>query len=352
MNFIFFQNCISPHQIPYIRECANDERVDSVYLIVPRKDYAQRAAMGWDSSGLLKGTSIICRVMPRDEEIETLINDNKDCFCFFSGIRADADVFRWFKISLAYDVKRFIITEPPLTYNKPLWMHYLRFYLQDYKYVRYIKGVFGFGLDAVDYYRSISDKWSVFPFQYVTESHQRTSCNRLQGKMKLLFVGSLSKRKNVCVVLDALKELDDVEFTIVGDGDKLSHLRDIVLRHRLPVTFLGKRQMAEIPDIMEQHDILILPSLHDGWGAVVNEAMTLGLYVITSDRCGAKALIKNEQAGVVFKNNDAIDLRIKLQKCIADKAIIRDGLIARLEKCRDIQGPAVAHYFINCLKNL
>lgn len=58
--------------------------------------------------------------------------------------------------------------------------------------------------------------------------------------------------------------------------------------------------MSEVPEFMQHNDVLILPSLHDGWGAVVNEAMTLGLYVIVSDRCGAKALIADETDGLIL----------------------------------------------------
>lgn len=110
--------------------------------------------------------------------------------------------------------------------------------------------------------------------------------------------------------------------------------------------------MNEIPHIMENHDILILPSLHDGWGAVVNEAITMGLYIITSDKCGAKALIKNKRIGIVFKNNDATDLHIKLHDCLINKETIRNDLDARLEYSKTIQGPAVAKYFINCLNQI
>ena len=46
MILIFFQNCLSPHQIPYIRECAKDERVDKVYFVMPRIDYDERSDMG------------------------------------------------------------------------------------------------------------------------------------------------------------------------------------------------------------------------------------------------------------------------------------------------------------------
>lgn len=48
--------------------------------------------------------------------------------------------------------------------------------------------------------------------------------------------------------------------------------------------------MEEIPSILSNQDILILPSIYDGWGAVVNEALQSGLYVISSNQCGAKDL--------------------------------------------------------------
>lgn len=352
MRIVFFQNCISPHQIPYIRECAKDIRINKCFLIVPRTDYQQRIDMGWDSGNLLQGTSIIYKIAPSDEYVSEILEVNENAFCLFSGIRADADVFRWFKMSVKYYVKRYIITEPPFTYNKPLWMHYIRFFLQDYKYVKYINGVFGFGKDAVNYYASISKRWKVFPFQYVTESTQRLSDKVPSGKLKLIFVGSLSPRKNLKVVLKALEDLDDIELSVIGDGEERNMLEDFAGRNHLPVAFFGKRRMVEIPSIMEQHDILILPSLHDGWGAVVNEAITLGLYVIVSEKCGAQALITDDNIGIVFKNDDRHDLHEKLSLCINNKKQIRKGLEHRLEYSKSIQGPAVANYFINCLFNV
>lgn len=352
INIIFFQNCISPHQIPYIRECAKDIRINKCFLIVPRIDYQQRIDMGWDSRNLLRGTSIICKIAPSDEEISEILEINKKSYCLFSGIRADTDVFRWLKMSLKYDVKRYIITEPPLTYKKPLWMHYIRFFLRDYKYIKSINGIFGFGQDAVNYYKNISKKWKVFPFQYVTETNKRQSVGHLNGKLKLLYVGSLTHRKNVSIVLKALEDLNDIEFSIIGNGEEEHNLKDIVNRKCLPVTFLGKKQMSEIPSIMEGYDVLILPSLHDGWGAVVNEAMTLGLYIIVSNKCGAKALVKNHAQGLVFINNNCSDLHNKIVLCIEHKEKIRDGLNQRLKYSESIQGPAVARYFINCLLDI
>ena len=150
MNIIFFQNCISPHQIPYISECINDPKVQGVYLIVPRVDYSIRKDMGWDSINLLKGTNIKYFLTPNDEQVCQLLENESNIFCIFSGIRADKDVFHWFKLSLKYQVHRYIITEPPYTYNKPLWMHYIRFYFQDYSFIKSI-----YGIETNEYSRDI-----------------------------------------------------------------------------------------------------------------------------------------------------------------------------------------------------
>lgn len=54
MNFFFFQNCISPHQIPFIEELSVFTDVDRVVVIAPRVDYDDRKLMGWKASNLLK----------------------------------------------------------------------------------------------------------------------------------------------------------------------------------------------------------------------------------------------------------------------------------------------------------
>ena len=347
MTLLFFQNCISPHQIPYIRECAKSMLVNSIYVIVPRIDYKNRQNMGWNSNNLLKNTTIHLYISPKDNQICELLK-KINTICLFSGIRADKNIFHWFKLSLSYKVKRYIITEPPFTYNKPLWMHYIRFYLQDYKFIKYIDGIFGFGQDAVNYYKSISKHWKVFPFQYVRENIIRTIAPP-KGKTKLLFVGSLSKRKNVKIVIEALKGVNNIEFNIVGNGEEYIHLKKLAVRNQITSNFIGVKPMDEIPTIMQQNDILILPSLHDGWGAVINEAMTLGLYVISSDRCGAKTLISDNRRGLIFKSNNISDLKEKLLQCISQINIIRNNTNNRIKWAESIQGPQIAKYLISCL---
>lgn len=355
MNLLFFQNCISPHQIPYIRECINDERVKGVYLIVPRIDYDVRKNMGWDSRNLLNNSSVKLFLKPSDEQIIQLLKEVNDPICLFSGIRADVDVFHWFKLSLNYDLKRGIITEPPNVYpTKPLFLHYLRFLLQDYKYVKYIHYVFAFGDLAVNYYRFWSKKWQVIPFAYCTDNTYalKYEYNAVKKNLKIIFVGSLTKNKNVISILKALSVIrsDNISLDIVGDGKERKHLENFVFDKNLQnVFFHGSLPMKEVFSIMNNADVLILPSHYDGWGAVVNEALQLGLYVMCSNNCGSKALIVNEQIGLVFRSYHEFFKQI--QYVINNKEIVKSCRPFRKQWANSISGRSLSKYLIDKLCN-
>lgn len=355
MNLLFFQNCISPHQIPYIRECAKDERVERVHLIVPRADYVLRKDMGWDSTHLLDNTSVQLWLKPTDEQVIQLLKETKDSICLYTGVRADADVFRWLKLSLNYPVKRGIITEPPNVYpTKPLWLHYIRFLLQDYVYVKYIHYVFAFGNLAVKYYRFWSKKWSVIPFAYCTDNARaiNCSCPLVTDKLRLIFVGSLTRNKNVVSVLKALSAIQDdtLFFDIVGDGEERKHLEDFVVKNQVRnVTFYGYLPMNGVSSVMNQADILVLPSHYDGWGAVVNEALQLGLYVICSKHCGSKSLLVNDRIGFIYHSYQ--ELRDKIQNVILNREQIKKERLYRKKWADAISGESISKYLIDNLCN-
>lgn len=347
MKLVFFLNSASPHQIPYIKELKKYECVSELILVVPKIDSEERKKIGWNTEEMLLNSHIQYLLSPSDQTL-TKILDSDETFCFFSGIRAESNVFRWFKFSLNFKVRRYIITEGPYTYHKPLFLHYIRFILQDYKYIKYISGIFAIGPQAVKYYKSLSSSWKVFPFQYVTENKRRDFFPK-EGNLKLLFVGNLTKRKNVLFLLRSLKGISNITLTIVGTGKEQSKLEEAAKKYNLNVAFKGSKPMNEVSSIMQQHDVLVLPSLHDGWGAVINEALTLGLFCLVSDKCGAKALIKDCKNGIIFSLNEE-SLVNALNYCKNNINQIRNEISNRIENSKNISGNSVAEYFINCIK--
>jgi glycosyltransferase involved in cell wall biosynthesis len=62
---------------------------------------------------------------------------------------------------------------------------------------------------------------------------------------------------------------------------------------------MGWQEGEQLSAILEQCDVLILPSAREVWGLVVNEALAHGLYVVVSDRVGARDLVAPEIGRVV-----------------------------------------------------
>lgn len=159
----------------------------------------------------------------------------------------------------------------------------------------------------------------VFPFAYFLPQppvydHRRIGC----GPFQVLFVGQLIRRKRVDLLIDSLATLaqGSAELTIVGSGPLESELRQQGEKAGLSIRWLGTMPMAEISFIMAQADCLVLPSRHDGWGAVVSEAMMVGTPAICSDACGASVVVRASGNGGVFRSGDADALRASLTACI------------------------------------
>lgn len=343
--------------MPYIEALSKRDDVEHVWVVAPRLAYTERAAMGWPETWTNSSEKLTIKINPSDQEVDELFRSTSlhcgggvgGSFCFFSGITAFPEVYGWFKISLGYkNLKRGIITEAPYTYDKPLWMHKIKFVLKDYRYIKYIDYVFAIGEDCAKYYRGWSKRWKVVPFMYCTEV-PNLKC-QVSGGMNLCFVGSLDKRKNVSVLMEALSMLKEMPLnvTIVGDGPERRTLEESAktLGKSIVVKFMGALPMEETQKIIAQNDVLVLPSLHDGWGAVVNEAMMLGTLAICSNKCGAKYLIEKSDMGGVFDVDSARMLADNIE-AIADN--LKEHRAERETRIKwaveNISPKAVSEYF-------
>ncbi len=122
----------------------------------------------------------------------------------------------------------------------------------------------------------------------------------------VLFVGSISERKGVDILVKAAALLpENVGVHIVG-GQPTPDLLDIIGQTpKKNVRFHSFMPKAKVLEWMRMADVFVLPTREDIWGLVVNEAMSQGLPVITSGQCGAgfellerKELIDSEAPAV------------------------------------------------------
>src|SRR5205085_1763804 len=102
------------------------------------------------------------------------------------------------------------------------------------------------------------------------------------GKLRILFAGSLGQRKGLSYALRAVELLgpEYCELTLLG-RKAVTHCRvldEAVRRHR----WLPSLSHAEVLREMRAHDVVLFPSLFEGFGLVITEAMSQGTPVITT----------------------------------------------------------------------
>jgi glycosyltransferase involved in cell wall biosynthesis len=110
--------------------------------------------------------------------------------------------------------------------------------------------------------------------------------------LRLLYCGQMVHRKGVDLLVKAFARLvrqhPNVRLKMVGDGELMTDLRAGLpdgVRER--VEFTGFLQVSELPAQFADADAFVLPSRHDGWGVVVNQALAAGLPIVCSDAVGA-----------------------------------------------------------------
>lgn len=109
-------------------------------------------------------------------------------------------------------------------------------------------------------------------------------------KLKVLFIGGLSQRKGLSYLFEAVEGLQDkVELTVVGHKSVQNcKALNLALEKHHWIPSLSHNQVLAC---MRAHDVFVFPSLFEGFGLVITEAMSQGLPVITTDRTAGPDLI-------------------------------------------------------------
>jgi glycosyltransferase involved in cell wall biosynthesis len=138
-----------------------------------------------------------------------------------------------------------------------------------------------------------------------------------------LFCAKLQPWKAPMDVLEAfaLANVPNSYVVFAGDGPLRSALeqraRDLGISERMRI--LGFVNQSQLPSVYSSADLLILPSLYEPFGLVVNEAMLCGCPVAVSDRVGAKYdLVREGETGYVFPSGDKEAMAAILRDVLGD----------------------------------
>lgn len=130
------------------------------------------------------------------------------------------------------------------------------------------------------------------------------------AQFRILFAGQIGLRKGLRTLLEALTLAGHDTWHMDFIGAKLPESAADFAAYRgpVPLHFHGNLSQADLAERMRQSSVLVLPSLEEGFGLVVPQALNCGCPCVVSDRVGGKDLLRQRENGSIFPVGDAAAL--------------------------------------------
>jgi glycosyltransferase involved in cell wall biosynthesis len=132
---------------------------------------------------------------------------------------------------------------------------------------------------------------------------------------RILFAGQIGLRKGLKTLLSALALAGQPEWRLDFIGARLPECATDLAAYKgaTPLHFHGAQSQERLAEAMRQSSVLVLPSLEEGFGLVVPQALNCGCPCIVSDRVGGQDLVRHRDNGSVFPVHDAAALAEELR---------------------------------------
>jgi len=201
----------------------------------------------------------------------------------------------------------------------------------------------------------------VYPFAYFLDSNvdkqKRSIENSDVSLFRISFVGQLIKRKGVDTLLKSLVHLTDCkwELDVVGDGPERKNLENLAAQLKIDANMHWHGSIANkaVREVLQQSHLFVLPSLDDGWGAVVNEALIAGVPVVVTRSSGSSVVVQSSSYGEIVNEGNELELYKAIEHIWKTYDFNNDMFrleIQEWSKC--IQGESGASYFLSIMADV
>jgi len=175
------------------------------------------------------------------------------------------------------------------------------------------------------------------PFGVPLSSFKRT-CDR-DPEFCILYVGNLGVRKGIHYLLQAFKKADIPGATLRLIGNQQPETKTLLERFPVDnVELLGPQFQPEVVNQMSRASVLVLPSIEEGFGMVMSEALACGCPVISSESTGGQDLYTDGVEGFIYKATDVDTLAKRFVQLHDDKTLLDSMSANAAKKAQDIGG--------------
>jgi glycosyltransferase involved in cell wall biosynthesis len=319
-DIVCWQPLLTSHQA-YTYQALGRAAGSRVTAFVAQAQDDIRAAQGWTALSDAS-LSIDIRLLPQSQWLayaRQQLSSHRGAIHIFGSPFDQLKMMTVLALAMLYGLEIYLISEPysPISAgylsDQAKLLNLIKSKLRPAAYRAYglllarrIDGVFAISPLAVAQYRSIGiPAQRVFPFGYfvplqdaaraVTPGEDKSAVTEL----RLICVASLIARKGIQELIAAVHALRSHGVAscleVFGSGNPEEFQFDGVAVKYGGVIPFGSAQAR-----IAHYDALVLPSFHDGWGVVVNEALMAGVPVVCSNRVGAGAVVKKWGCGLVY----------------------------------------------------
>lgn len=325
MTITFVSNYLTIHQIP-LCEAMYRELGDDFHFVNTEQMEAERISMGWgnekrypfeidlqQADNLIDESDIVIIGSANDSFIQCRLRNNKPVIRYSERILKEG---RWHILS-PRAINNMLRAHTKYT-NKRIWMLCASAYAAgDY-------GLFGA-------YWGKSYKWGYFP-KTIFCSEEQLFEKKNNAVVHIVWCGRMLSWKHPELAVLVAKHLQENKISfhmdIIGDGELKAEIHRQVMEHHLEesVAMHGFLAPDQVRSYMDRADIFLFTSdFHEGWGAVLNEAMNSGCACVASHAIGAAPyLIHDGENGFLYRNGDTQQLCNRVETLAMNEALCRD----------------------------
>ena len=160
-----------------------------------------------------------------------------------------------------------------------------------------------------------------------------------RDEFTVLFVGQLSFRKGIPYLLEAFARVRHPHKRLVLAGAVQPEMHQFLKQRAWPgVEFIGPQPRDEVRRLMSRAHVFVLPSVEDGFGMVLAEAMACGCPVIGTEHTGTPDLARNGREGFVVPIRDVAALTGRMEQLCQDSRLRQEMAQAALARVRELGG--------------
>ena len=149
------------------------------------------------------------------------------------------------------------------------------------------------------------------------DSFQALPHRSSNGKLRLVYLGNIFRTKGLDLAVEAFNQLSSREarLEIFGQVSDLQYFERVMgaVKPGLRVSYRGSYQPTDLPKILAQADIAVVPSRFENYSLVIRECLQAGVPVIGPDIGGVPEMIRDGENGLLFRTGDASDLAEKMR---------------------------------------